>query len=299
MPTTTLSERLDALTHIDYETLVASADISTDADADRGSEEDDIDDEEDEEAVVVARDVPVEVWNALFELEEQPHGISLRFLMWHDGTVSIVEYPSPEHGASEYEVSRRLSSHFSAWAIVNHSVGIATPGRPTRPSYEPDLFDYPHRSLIGAQSPANLKRTEWAIVEILRNQRWSSVHHKVTAYRNRPGVQYIICVRMSKKLQHWSYEFYDVGDADSWLRWRVGLLLNSRLSGFWRLAAAVKRASGYEVTVHLAIGVGVPAGSDEQDNPVLLEGQSRFAAHQPAMHVSPLRVRVLLAVPRL
>lgn len=205
MPTTTLGELMRALRDVKCDALVASAAAAKTAATARGNDNDD-----DVAATVVAENVPAEVWNALAEREELPHLFRLQSLMWHEGTVSIVEYPvSPEHGAAEDRVSLRLRRGLNDWVSVYHNVAISMTGRAT---YQPDAYFHSCQSVIGAQPPANLDRNVWAtvIVEIMRNQTWS-MRPKIDAFRTRPGVEYIVCIKMSLDLHRWSYEFHDLG----------------------------------------------------------------------------------------
>lgn len=106
---------------------------------------------------------------------------------------------SEKQNTAASAVSREVTDVLHRWVIDFRKSNRTTPGQAT---YQPDSSFRPHRSVIGAQPPANLDRNVWVtvIVEILRSQTWSSIHRKIDVYRVRPGVQYIICIRMSQLL---------------------------------------------------------------------------------------------------
>lgn len=77
------------------------------------------DDEEGLAATVVAGNVPLEVWNAFAEdtpdSDRLPNGFCLRSMMWHDGAVSIVEFPlGSDHGVALSEARYRVTTVFVA-----------------------------------------------------------------------------------------------------------------------------------------------------------------------------------------
>lgn len=81
---------------------------------------------------------------------------------------------------------------------------MVTPGHAT---YAADATFRLCRAVVGARPPAIT-----VIVEVMHSETWSTVRPKIDVYRNRPGVEYILCIKMSLDLQHWTYEFYDLGD---------------------------------------------------------------------------------------
>ncbi|KAG7376097.1 hypothetical protein PHYBOEH_001816 [Phytophthora boehmeriae] len=172
-------------------------------------EADDDEDDGEDTAILVADGIPLESWNRFAMLKKLPLGLQLRQLVWDDGNVWIVEFTiSPPHEAAADECSR----NFMILRRYGGGLGHMTLEYPHQPTYSADYTFRPRHNLPGIQIPRNIAYGDWVmvIVEVLHSQQWGQVHRKVAVYRQRPGVEYILCVKMSNQLHHWSYELYDV-----------------------------------------------------------------------------------------
>ncbi|KAG7401515.1 hypothetical protein PHYBOEH_000573 [Phytophthora boehmeriae] len=161
-----------------------------------------VDDGDDDEAeaddedtgILVADGIFLESWNRFAMLEELPLGLRLRQLVWADRNVWIVEFTiGLPHEAAVCD----CSSNFTILRRYGGGVGHMAIVYPHQPTYSADYTFRPRGDLPRIQIPRNINYYDWVtvIVEVLHSE---------------PGVEYILCVKMSNQLHHWSYELYDV-----------------------------------------------------------------------------------------
>ncbi|KAG7384149.1 hypothetical protein PHYPSEUDO_002933 [Phytophthora pseudosyringae] len=178
--------------------------------------EDDVDNEEDT-AILVAERIFLETWNRFAELDVLPRGLQLRQLVWDDGRVWIVEYLiSRAHEGADGYYRRVFDVALPSQLAVTGQANLTGPDpNGQQVTYAPDYSFVPNRSVPGLQVPHGVVYDEWVtvVIEVMRSQPWRSVRPKVAMYRQLPGVQYMFCLKMSRQLNRWSYEFYDVGVA--------------------------------------------------------------------------------------
>ena len=163
-----------------------------------------------DDGILVATNVSMATWNAFAQVEQLPHDLKLRQFLWADNTVWIVECVIGEwHERTARLVDKNFERCLPNAVVVGGSKTLVTPGHAT---YEPDCSFRPYSDVNGVVVPADMALVDRAtvIVEVLHGANWSSVTSKVAVYRQRPGVEYVLCIAISEHMNVWAYSLYDV-----------------------------------------------------------------------------------------
>ncbi|KAG1697293.1 hypothetical protein DVH05_016577 [Phytophthora capsici] len=159
---------------------------------------------------LVEQHIPLETWNRYVARSTLPPNLHLNQLVWAGESVWLVEFTiSGQHESAASSCESMLVGQLGRLLACKRTMTLFTPNQPT---FEADNTFLPMSTVPGIQFPTGIEPRQWVtvIVEILNTQSWDSAHAKVNVYRQRAGVEYIICIKMSDDLDHWSYEVYDV-----------------------------------------------------------------------------------------
>jgi hypothetical protein len=138
--------------------------------------------------------------------------IPLRFLELKDEKVFIIEWPSVPH-----EVAlRKFESRFLQASGNMNQIGqrgsftahrAGTHNKEADATFGP-LRDTPNRN----NPPAGIDMVDWVTlaVEVAVSQSWTSLEAAELWWASYPGVQYVICIKLSPKAKKWSYRLYDI-----------------------------------------------------------------------------------------
>jgi hypothetical protein len=166
----------------------------------------------DPDPFIVCENVSVEDFNAFVRnMTKLP--ISLRFLELDENKLLVNDWSTSIH-----EIVIRNFDHVFNQAIGNGDeigrIGSFTASRNGNvPDKEGDscfgpLQDTPYRRDI----PARITIDTWATlaVEIAISQSWASLEKAALWWAAYPGVEYIICIKVSPKARSWRYRLYSI-----------------------------------------------------------------------------------------
>jgi hypothetical protein len=163
------------------------------------------------EPYILCKDVSAEELNAYVESTDKL-AISLRFLELRGSDLIIIDWPTRTHES----VIRKFESKFLLAFGDDNSIaqgGSFTASRGGNPSKEADATFGPLRNTPHRQNPpAGIGIGEWVTlaVEVAVSQNWKSLENAALWWASYPGVQYIVCIKVSPKARRWRYRLYSI-----------------------------------------------------------------------------------------
>lgn len=168
------------------------------------------DPDEDVAPIAVAGNISVATWNAFAELDRLPHGLQLKQLLWANSKVFIVQLAiGRAHESAAGWIDRHVGNALGDDAAQIRSMNIRSQNQAT---YQADCSFAPIRTLPNMVVPQGIEYADWVplVVKIMHWQVWDTVLPKIAVYSQLVGMEYILYIKMSRRLHHWTYECYDV-----------------------------------------------------------------------------------------
>ena len=158
---------------------------------------------------VLQRNVTQAEWNKFVKTYDgEAHRIQIRFMEYFKGTVQIVEL----FASMMHERTVRVFEHVFGEACGNVYAAM-TSGSFTSHNMEPDCSYGPVKPTVPL--PKGLKLVSYwrtFIVEIGYSQNMESLARKAAQWATVPGVKYILCMHVDKKLQSFAFKFFEVAN---------------------------------------------------------------------------------------
>ena len=157
-------------------------------------------------------DASLEDWERYVASDD--HALMSRAMAWRDGSLFIVELPG---GLHEVLVRGLDSAVLEATGTDRRHLRArgSTYVEGRRPLFEPDCSFGPRLDVVGATLPDGLNN--WAEfhtlkVEVGVTRDWSQLDERAKQWREFPGVQYVLSIRVSPGLQDREYRLDAVCD---------------------------------------------------------------------------------------
>lgn len=166
----------------------------------------------DVEPYIVCKSVSVEEFNAFVGDGSKPLSVPLRCLELRGSDLLITDWRSRTHESTIWGFSRAFLQAFGdMWEIATG--GSFTVRNTGNPSKEADATFGPRRGTPNrGNPPAGVNIGEWVTlaVEVAVSQSWTSLEKAALWWASYPGVQYVVCIKVSPKAQSWQYRLYSI-----------------------------------------------------------------------------------------
>jgi hypothetical protein len=166
----------------------------------------------DHDPVLVCDEVKIDVFNTFLETKSEGLIIRGRFLELLDRKLYIVDWPTYVHESVVQYLTMRFLQACGNSSVIRQS-GSITAHNLGYPNKEADAtFGPMKRTPNRTNPPHGIQFSSWITfaIEIAVSQSWTSLERAASWWMRYPGIQYILCIKVSHKARCWSYRLYSI-----------------------------------------------------------------------------------------
>ena len=192
-----------------------------------------LEDYEDIEPIVIGRNVSKKLWEKfvrhLAERDNLDHWLSLRFIKLEKKEVQLVDMPSATHTIIEATLSKVFLSSCGNEDEIGEFRNVLVRNSENK-GMEADLSYGPmERTINRKPRPRISLNQKWLtfVVEVAVWETWKNLDERAADWSNLPGIKYILCLKVSNKIQKFGYKFYHISDNGNLSLHRSAMNLNN------------------------------------------------------------------------
>ena len=192
-----------------------------------------LEDYEDIEPIVIGRNVSKEHWEKfvrhLAERDNIDRCLSLRFTKLENKEVQLVDMPSVAHVSIEAKLNDTFLLSCGNWDEIGQYRDVLVRNSENK-AMEADLSYGPMDCTINRKPRPRISLYQvWLtfVVEVAVWETWTNLDKRAADWSNLPGIKYILCLKISMKMQRFGYKFYHISDNGNLSLHRSAMNLNN------------------------------------------------------------------------